>query len=419
MITGMITTPAGGPLKRIADNGRPMVRLFCAPQNTMTIRSARSKRSARESSWVMVNWGRSVAQQRDPDAAATQVRVAGAAGVLAAVTFSGCAPVDTLYGRAWDDTHVPPSPVCPGSLLTPDRIAATLRAIGPGPVLRGLEVSAPRGADVRTRLAMVARSLAVLRSAARAQHLEHPAGLVVRAQLIRVEGHRQADRVAGERDQSFDPAGTDRLARVVARATGVGVHEVDAGPGRDPGDHAVQFEELAAQPHRVGIGDGDGGEAAAGAADALEIVEQHDAGVWGALTNTGDGGGHAWFGARDVLRHLIQAVDDQLVQTRGRGRIGGDAGAHGGGQFGVIAADLEGDQVGGGGQAVELRRVGADRGGLRGGHIRGDRAAAGGVPEDRRGQRRRDLLGVVVCALHTIHRCEGGGDLAQCGIGCP
>ncbi|MGW4352491.1 DUF4862 family protein [Nocardia sp. NPDC004582] len=114
---------------------------------------------------VVVNWGRSVVERRRPEAAVAQVLTARAAGVLAGVVLSGCAPVDTGYGPAWDDVHVPPSTVCPLSLLTPAWIAATLRAAGPGPVSCGLKVSAPRGATLATRIATVSRSLAACAAA--------------------------------------------------------------------------------------------------------------------------------------------------------------------------------------------------------------------------------------------------------------
>ncbi|WP_067824341.1 DUF4862 family protein [Nocardia inohanensis] len=114
---------------------------------------------------LLVNWGRSALEQRSAAGGIGHVLRARAAGVLAGLTFSGCAPVATAHGAGWDDCHLPPAPVCPESLLTPDWIAATLRAAGPGPILHGLKVSAPRHASPAVRLATVTRSLNALHSA--------------------------------------------------------------------------------------------------------------------------------------------------------------------------------------------------------------------------------------------------------------
>lgn len=114
---------------------------------------------------VLVNWGRSALEQRSATGGIGHVIKARAAGLLAALTFSGCAPVDTAHGTAWDDCHLPPAPICPGSLLTRDWIAATLRAAGDEPILHGLKVSAPRTATPAARLATVAGSLAAVRAA--------------------------------------------------------------------------------------------------------------------------------------------------------------------------------------------------------------------------------------------------------------
>ena len=110
---------------------------------------------------IVVNWGRSVLERRDPGAAVSHVREARSAGALAGVVVSGCAPVATPYGSAWSDSHVPPFPVSADSLLTPERIRAFLSAAGPSPGYLGLKVSAPRGSDVPARVTAVASSLAL------------------------------------------------------------------------------------------------------------------------------------------------------------------------------------------------------------------------------------------------------------------
>lgn len=120
---------------------------------------------------LAVNWARSVIEQRDVSVPARHLKLAGDAGVLAGVVLSGCSPVDTLFGRAWDDTHLPPALLEPGSLLTADRITEFARAAAaempgsPGGLYRGLKVSAPRGATVDQRIALVSGSIAAVREA--------------------------------------------------------------------------------------------------------------------------------------------------------------------------------------------------------------------------------------------------------------
>lgn len=113
---------------------------------------------------LAVNWARSVIEQRDAAAPVRHARLALEAGVLAGAVLSGCAPVDTAFGPAWDDVHLPPAPVAHASLLTAARIrdfAAVLQRPGsPAPPYRGLKVSAPPGSDWQERVAVVAASLA-------------------------------------------------------------------------------------------------------------------------------------------------------------------------------------------------------------------------------------------------------------------
>ncbi|PTT70022.1 DUF4862 family protein [Arthrobacter sp. HMWF013] len=114
---------------------------------------------------VTVNWARSVIEGRDTNAPDRHVELALQAGVLAGVVLSGCSSQATAYGGAWDDTHLPPAPVEPASLLTSGAIrsmAAVLEGAPTGPepeVYRGLKVSAPRGASVEQRLSLLAASI--------------------------------------------------------------------------------------------------------------------------------------------------------------------------------------------------------------------------------------------------------------------
>jgi len=126
---------------------------------------------------LAVNWARSAIEQQDVSAPIRHLNLANDSGVLAGAVLSGCSPVDTAFGRAWDDTHLPPAQVEPKSLLTADRIRQFALAAGAevpsgrglsrsyrGPY-RGLKVSAPRGATVEQRIAVVSGSIAAVREA--------------------------------------------------------------------------------------------------------------------------------------------------------------------------------------------------------------------------------------------------------------
>ena len=126
-----------------------------------------------------INWGRSVIEQRNPDAALDHVRFLRQAGLLGGLVLSGCADVGTRFGPAWADVHVPPAPLGsdgesaesgvlePASLMTADRIGACLQAAGTeaGTGFRGIKVAAPQHATVDERVAVVARTLAIARQA--------------------------------------------------------------------------------------------------------------------------------------------------------------------------------------------------------------------------------------------------------------
>jgi hypothetical protein len=90
---------------------------------------------------------------------------------LAGAVLSGCAPVDTAFGAAWDDARLPPDSVAPESLLTAGRVrdfaAAVQGTSSPvaGVPYRGLRVSARPGSEWQERVAVVASSLAAARTA--------------------------------------------------------------------------------------------------------------------------------------------------------------------------------------------------------------------------------------------------------------
>jgi hypothetical protein len=114
---------------------------------------------------VMVNWGRSAIERRDPGGAVEHAAVAASRGVLGGVVFSGCAASDSDWGGPWADTHLPPTGVSAAgtaehaSLMDHRRMTDLLRVAGPQPCV-GLKVSVrPRRAGRATRRALLTASL--------------------------------------------------------------------------------------------------------------------------------------------------------------------------------------------------------------------------------------------------------------------
>lgn len=129
--------------------------------------------TASHSMGMVINWGRSVIEARNPDGATRHVRTAQSAGLLAGVVLSGCSATQSRLGHAWADVHLPPAAgeydhvMDPESLLTAARIAEVLRmaeTIGDRD-FRGIKVAAPRTADCAMRVATVERSLDTVRAA--------------------------------------------------------------------------------------------------------------------------------------------------------------------------------------------------------------------------------------------------------------
>lgn len=114
---------------------------------------------------VVVNWGRSVIETRDPDGGRDHVRDVAAAGLLAGVMFSGASASATGLGGPWADNHVPFSDMEPTSLLTVERARDTLRAAGVGTHYVGVKVGAPAAAEVDSRIRAVTAAVAALRRA--------------------------------------------------------------------------------------------------------------------------------------------------------------------------------------------------------------------------------------------------------------
>jgi len=135
---------------------------------------------------IVINWGRSVIEQRRPEAAREHITYLHDRGLLRGVVFSGCASVDTRFGNAWDDVHVPPAPPGTGgsgaersngssdhqllesaSLLTPDRIKQCLQAAGalPETGFHAIKVAAPPSASVNQRVSVISQTLAAVQQA--------------------------------------------------------------------------------------------------------------------------------------------------------------------------------------------------------------------------------------------------------------
>lgn len=144
---------------------------------------------------IVINWGRSVIEQRRPEAAREHITYLHDRGLLRGLVFSGCASVDTRFGNAWDDVHVPPAPPGTGSscgtgssggsgaesfngspdhqllesasLLTPDRIKQCLQAAGalPEAGFHAIKVAAPPNASVSQRVSVISQTLAAVQLA--------------------------------------------------------------------------------------------------------------------------------------------------------------------------------------------------------------------------------------------------------------
>ena len=104
---------------------------------------------------VTINWGRSVVEEHNAQAAIAHVREARKAGVLQGVMFSGAGPDATQYGYEWIDGHLPMAPDEPTSLMTSKEIQETTReALKDDYAIDylGAKVCVPQDASVSERL---------------------------------------------------------------------------------------------------------------------------------------------------------------------------------------------------------------------------------------------------------------------------
>lgn len=78
---------------------------------------------------ILINWGRSAIEERNPETPGRHAQIAGEAGLLRGVMFSGASDKDPVYG-GWKDLHAPFSSWAPGSLLTEEVAGDTLAMAG-------------------------------------------------------------------------------------------------------------------------------------------------------------------------------------------------------------------------------------------------------------------------------------------------
>ena len=106
---------------------------------------------------ITVNWGRSVIETHDPATPEHHVRELIEAGLLGGVMISGAGPEKTQWAWAWADAHLPLAEHEPTSWLTPERVAATMRAAGSAQIYEGLKINTPATASLEEKLAWVGR----------------------------------------------------------------------------------------------------------------------------------------------------------------------------------------------------------------------------------------------------------------------
>ena len=106
---------------------------------------------------ITVNWGRSVIETHDPSTPESHVRELVETGLLGGVMISGAGPEETQWAWAWADAHLPLAEHEPTSWLTPERVAATMRAADGAQVYEGLKINTPARASLEDKLAWVSR----------------------------------------------------------------------------------------------------------------------------------------------------------------------------------------------------------------------------------------------------------------------
>ena len=118
---------------------------------------------------VLINWGRSAIEGRDPRLVVDHLTRAREQGRLRGLMFSGSTASPDSRGGVWADVHLPPAPVDGASALTAELARAAVEASG-GPAaldVLGMKVGAPRDAAAAERERILAESAAILLAAIR------------------------------------------------------------------------------------------------------------------------------------------------------------------------------------------------------------------------------------------------------------
>ncbi len=82
---------------------------------------------------LLINWGRSAIELRNGDLVVNHIKLAKSHNLLHGLIFSGVSDVETAFGPAWIDAHLPFSES--SSLLTKDRLKDSIDAAGSIPIL--------------------------------------------------------------------------------------------------------------------------------------------------------------------------------------------------------------------------------------------------------------------------------------------
>ena len=125
---------------------------------------------------MALNWGRSVIEVEDVRGAQEHLALALESGLLSAFVFSGAAAVDSAFGPAWRDVHLPLAEDEPTSLLTVADIGAAVERLPLGLDYLGVKTTSHPDRQGIDRLVETFRLLAVTDQHARSAGLVTAAG---------------------------------------------------------------------------------------------------------------------------------------------------------------------------------------------------------------------------------------------------
>lgn len=98
---------------------------------------------------IVLNWARSVIEYRSTQGALKQLRQVLKADLLRGYFFSGCTDKPSGVYANWQDKHMPPAAIEPGSLLTHEQIKIILDELRPKltEIYLGIKVHDPSGSN--------------------------------------------------------------------------------------------------------------------------------------------------------------------------------------------------------------------------------------------------------------------------------